>query len=87
MDGVSTTSKQNANVTGMVGTGTCVYEEYCELPFTLKTVLMDEWEKITRTGWDSPLTGYYCAPVAQKPARFVPLAIDRLSQGSAAFES
>jgi hypothetical protein len=42
------TSKQNANVTGMVGTGTCVYEE-SESATTLKTVLMVEWEKITRT--------------------------------------
>lgn len=30
-----------------------LYSDYCELPFTLKTVLVDEYEKITRCGWDS----------------------------------
>jgi len=29
-------------------------EEFCELPFTLKTILVEEWEKVTRRGWDSP---------------------------------
>ncbi|GAX15359.1 mortality factor 4-like protein 1 [Fistulifera solaris] len=29
-----------------------LYSDYCELPFTLKTVLVDEYEKITRCGWD-----------------------------------
>ncbi len=29
-----------------------LYSDYCELPFTLKTVLVDECEKITRCGWD-----------------------------------
>lgn len=46
-----------------------IYEDFCELPFTLKTVLMDECEKITRT------QPYSCAsnsqPTAKAPGRLV----------------
>lgn len=31
-----------------------LYQEYCELPFTLRSVLLDEYEHITRQGFDSP---------------------------------
>ena len=43
------------------------YQQYCELPFTLKTILVEECEKITRKGYDSP-HGYDCELAAQ-PAR------------------
>lgn len=45
------------------------YQDYCELPFTLKTILVEEYEKITRQGFDSP-HGYDCE-VAPRPARSV----------------
>jgi mortality factor 4-like protein 1 len=45
------------------------FQEYCELPFTLKTILVEECEKITRKGFDSP-NGYDCE-VTPKPARSV----------------
>jgi mortality factor 4-like protein 1 len=45
------------------------YQEYCELPFTLKTILVEEYEKITRQGFDAP-HGYDCE-IAPRPARSV----------------
>ena len=30
------------------------YQEYCELPFTLSTILVDEFDCITRKDWKSP---------------------------------
>jgi mortality factor 4-like protein 1 len=45
------------------------FQEYCELPFTLKTILVEECEKITRKGFDSP-NGYDCE-ATPKPARSV----------------
>lgn len=45
------------------------YEDYCDLPFTLKTVMVDEYEKITRKGYDSPHF-YDCDP-SPRPARSV----------------
>jgi MRG len=41
-----------------------VYQEYCELPFTLNTILVDECNFITRKGFDSP-NGYDCEPAAR----------------------
>lgn len=46
------------------------YEDYCELPFTLTTVLVDEYEKITRCGWDSK-DRRDCPTRYSKPARMV----------------
>jgi mortality factor 4-like protein 1 len=34
-------------------TASATYADFCELPFTLKTVLVDDCERITRTAWDS----------------------------------
>lgn len=31
-----------------------IYSDYCELPLTLKTVLIDEYERLTRQGYCSP---------------------------------
>jgi mortality factor 4-like protein 1 len=45
------------------------YHDYCELPFTLKTILVEECEHITRKGFDSPL-GFDCE-VVPKFARSV----------------
>lgn len=45
------------------------YEDYCDLPFTLKTVMVDEYEKITRKGFDNPRF-YDCDP-SPRPARSV----------------
>jgi hypothetical protein len=48
---------------------TLVYSDYCDLPLTLKTILMDEMERITRKGYDTPngyddatKVGYYSRP-------------------------
>lgn len=46
------------------------YQEYCELPLTLKTVLLEDWERVTRKGWDSP-HGYDVKYSASHPARVV----------------
>jgi hypothetical protein len=46
------------------------YEEYCELPFSLRTVLVDEYKYITRKRFDSPPNGYDCQ-VTNRPTRFV----------------
>jgi hypothetical protein len=45
------------------------YEEFCELPFTLHTVLVDEYEEITRKGFDNPR--YYDVDRGPRPARNV----------------
>jgi mortality factor 4-like protein 1 len=45
------------------------YEEYCHLPMTLKTVMVDEHEKIARKGFDAPYF-YDCEP-SPRPARSV----------------
>jgi mortality factor 4-like protein 1 len=45
------------------------YQDYCELPFTLQTILVDEYDRITRKGFDAP-RGYDCEP-APRPARSV----------------
>jgi MRG len=48
------------------------YQEYCELPFTLHTILVDEHNYITRKGFDSPHHGYDCDDnMASRPARSV----------------
>lgn len=46
-----------------------MYEEYCELPFTLKTILVDENAYITRKGFDSP--HFYDLEPHHRPARSV----------------
>ncbi|KAG7351853.1 MRG family protein [Nitzschia inconspicua] len=59
----SSKSRNNGDAVGVV------YQEYCELPFTLNTLLVDECNFITRKGFDSP-HGYDCEP-ARRPARSV----------------
>lgn len=39
---------------GVFTSDSLIYSDYCELPLTLKTVLIDEYEKITRKGYHSP---------------------------------
>ena len=51
------------------GTHIAFYQEYCELPFSLRTLLVDEYNYITRKGFDSP-HGYDCV-MASRPARSV----------------
>lgn len=45
------------------------YEEYCELPFTLLTVIVDESDYITRKGFDSP--NHHDSDLNARPARSV----------------
>ena len=46
------------------------YQDYCELPFTLKTILVEEYEKITRRINLKAPHGYDCE-VTPRPARSV----------------
>lgn len=46
------------------------YEEYCELPFTLKTILAEDRERIMRLGFDAP-HGLDCDVKNWRPARDV----------------
>lgn len=46
------------------------YEEYCELPFTLQTILADDRERIMRLGLDAP-RGLDCDVKNWRPARDV----------------
>jgi mortality factor 4-like protein 1 len=48
---------------------TSYYQEYCDLPFTLQTILVDEYGYITRKGFDSPHN--YDCELAPRPARSV----------------
>lgn len=45
------------------------YQDYCELPFTLQTILVDEIGYITRKGFDSP--HHYDCEISSRPARSV----------------
>ncbi|KAG7338332.1 MRG family protein [Nitzschia inconspicua] len=62
----TTTSSKSRNSSDVVGV---LYQEYCELPFTLNTLLVEECNFVTRKGFDSP-HGYDCEP-ARRPARSV----------------
>jgi MRG len=64
--GSASRKRRSGDADATIGTH---YEEYCELPFTLRTVLVDEYGYITRKGFDSP-NGYDCEP-ASRPARSV----------------
>jgi len=44
------------------------YADYCELPFTLKTILVQDREKVMRLGFDAPLD---CNVTKWRPAREV----------------
>lgn len=46
-----------------------LYEEFCELPFTLKTVLVEEMERITRIGHDQFFS--YDYPPSRAPSRLL----------------
>jgi hypothetical protein len=63
-----TSNQAHNHAAGIVGMGVS-YEEYCELPFTLHTLLVDEHNYITRKGFDSP-HGYDCE-LSSRPARSV----------------
>ena len=56
-----------------------LYETYCILPFTLKIVLVEEKERITRKGYDSPygFDDYYNNPQRKRP-RFPPRFVHHL---------
>lgn len=64
--GSASRKRRAADATASVET---YYEEYCELPFTLRTILVDEYGFIVRKGFDSA-NGYDCEP-APRPARSV----------------
>jgi mortality factor 4-like protein 1 len=46
------------------------WQDYCELPFSLKTILVDDRERVMRLGFDSP-NGYDCDVRNWRPARDV----------------
>ena len=70
IDQSSSTRQRLSNTTCTRSVKLYLYSDYCELPFTLKTVLVDEYEKITRCGWDSK--DRHDAPMKySKPARMV----------------
>lgn len=50
---LSSTRRKLSNTSCSRSVDLYLYSDYCELPFTLKTVLVDEYEKITRCGWDT----------------------------------
>jgi hypothetical protein len=58
-----------ADSNSAAGTHIAFYQEYCELPFSLRTLLVDEYKYIARKGFDSP-HGYDCV-MASRPARSV----------------
>jgi hypothetical protein len=63
--------KKSEGTAGRIGSKSpaLFYEEYCQLPFSLNTILIDECNYITRKGFESP-HGYDCEP-APRPARSV----------------
>lgn len=63
------TSEMSSRSTYSSSSNDVLYQEYCELPFTLHTLLVDERNYITRKGFDSD-HGYDCEP-APRPARSV----------------
>jgi mortality factor 4-like protein 1 len=66
----STPTRRKKNFSDAAASRTiAAYQEYCDLPFTLKTITIDECDKITRKGFDSPY-GYDCEP-SPLPARSV----------------
>jgi len=46
--------KAATDATSSAAAATVFYQEYCELPFSLRTILVDEFHYITRKGFDSP---------------------------------
>lgn len=63
-------NKRSGGLATKAGNASFPLEEYCELPLTLKEVLVSEWEKLTRLGWDSP-HGYDLVVKHSTPARVV----------------
>ncbi|KAL7570440.1 hypothetical protein ACA910_017271 [Epithemia clementina (nom. ined.)] len=52
--GSRSNNKRRGGATATADAIRTAYEDFCELPFTLKTVLLDEKDQITRIGNDSP---------------------------------
>jgi hypothetical protein len=61
--------KRKTSDSSTAGTTVAFYQEYCELPYSLRTMLVDEFNYITRKGFDSP-HGYDCE-MTKRPARSV----------------
>ena len=64
--GGSGRKRKTSSSSDSTGSTLAYYQQYCELPFTLKTILVEECEKITRKGYDSP-HGYDCELSAIPP--------------------
>ena len=64
----SSSSRRRKAETG-ASSSVLYYQDYCELPFTLKTILVEDYEKITRRSFDLPLV--YDCELEQKPARSI----------------
>jgi mortality factor 4-like protein 1 len=68
-EGTSSSGRKRKSATEASGKMKLYYQEYCELPFTLQTVLVDEYEIITRKGYVNPR--FFDKEPPARPARKV----------------